>query len=136
MSFNHHATRRNYRPRILSAFTRFKASLLHTALILFSALSFLGYGSACFCSSYIKQEFFRYGLGSQRVLVGTLQWFAGIGLLGGISQPWMGQLASGGLALMMLVAVGVRIQIHDTALRTLPAVVYLVLNAYLCLVVF
>lgn len=107
--------------------------VLKTALILFSALSFLGYGSACFSSSHMKQEFLRYRLGSQRRLVGVLQWCAGIGLLAGMSQPWMGQAAAGGLALMMIVAVVVRIQIKDTVLQTIPALFYLVLNAYLCL---
>jgi hypothetical protein len=48
-------------------------------------------------------------------------------------QPWLGQLAAGGLALMMLIAVIVRIQIKDTILQTLPALFYLALNAYLCL---
>ena len=81
----------------------------------------------------MKQEFLRYRLGSQRVLVGILQWCAGIGLLAGMSQPWMGQTAAGGLAMMMMVAVVVRIQIKDTLLQTIPALFYLVLNAYLCL---
>lgn len=81
----------------------------------------------------MKQEFLRYRLGSQRMLVGILQWFAGIGLLAGMSQPWMGQLAAGGLALMMLVASIVRIQIKDTLLQTIPALFYLVLNTYLCM---
>ena len=109
---------------------------MKTALILFSALSFLGYGSACFFSSRMKQEFLRYRLAPQRMIVGALQWFAGIGLLVGMSHPWMGQLAAGGLALMMLIAVIVRIQIKDTILQTLPALFYLALNTYLCLVGF
>ena len=81
----------------------------------------------------MRQEFLRYRLGSQRVQVGILQWCAGIGLLAGMSQPWMGQAAAGGLAMMMMVAVVVRIQIKDTLLQTIPALFYLVLNAYLCL---
>lgn len=106
---------------------------LNTALILLSAFSFLGYGSACFFSDYLKQEFVRYRLASQRPTVGILQCCAGIGLLAGIHEPWMGQAAAGGLALMMLVALGVRIWIKDTLLQMVPAVFYLVLNAYLCL---
>jgi uncharacterized membrane protein YkgB len=105
---------------------------LKTTLILFSALSFLGYGSACFFSRRMKQEFLRYRLASQRVTVGVLQWLAGIGLLAGMSQPWMGQAAAAGLALMMLVASIVRIQIKDTLLQTVPALFYLALNIYLC----
>jgi hypothetical protein len=45
----------------------------------------------------------------------------------------MGQAAAGGLALMMLIAVIVRIQIRDSLLQTIPALFYLALNAYLCL---
>lgn len=107
--------------------------VLKTALILFSAFSFIGYGAACFFSARMQREFFRYRLASQRLRVGTLQWLAGAGLLAGLSQPWVGQLAAGGLALMMLVAVIVRIQIKDTLLQSCPALFYLVLNTYLCL---
>jgi hypothetical protein len=109
---------------------------LHTALIIFSALSFLAYGAACFCSGYIRREFERYRLGAQRTLVGALQVCAAIGLLAGLSEPWMGRAAAGGLALMMLVAVGVRIRIKDTPLQTTPALLYLALNAYLSLAAF
>lgn len=109
---------------------------LNSVLILFSALSFLGYGSACFLSPYMKREFERYRLASQRTLVGGLQWCAAIGLLAGLSQPWMGRTAAAGLALMMLVAVGVRIKIKDTLLQTMPALIYLALNAYLCVAAF
>jgi uncharacterized membrane protein YkgB len=79
----------------------------------------------------MKQEFLRYRLGSQRLLVGFLQCIAGVGLLAGMSQPWMGQAAASGFALMMLLAVVVRFQIKDSLLQTLPALFYLVLNAYL-----
>ena len=61
---------------------------------------------------------------------------AAIGLLAGLSQPWMGRSAAAGLALMMLVAVGVRIRIKDTLLQTIPALIYLALNAYLSLEAF
>ena len=79
----------------------------------------------------MKREFLRYGLGSRRVWVGLLQWGAGMGLLAGMRVPWLGQMAAGGLALMMLVAVGVRIHIKDGAWQTMPALLYLLLNAYL-----
>ena len=61
---------------------------------------------------------------------------AALGLLAGLNQPWMGRAAAGGLALMMLVAVGVRIKIKDTLLQATPALFYLGLNAYLCLAAF
>ena len=104
---------------------------MHVALILFSALSFLAYGLACFFSSDLRREFNRYRFPSQRALVGALQVAAAIGLVAGLHQPWLGRAASGGLALMMLVAVGVRIRIKDTLVQTTPALFYLALNAYL-----
>ena len=109
---------------------------LNSGLILFSALSFLGYGTACFFSPHMKREFERYRLGSQRTLVGGLQVLAAIGLLGGMGEPWMGRSAAAGRALMMLVAVIVRIRIKDTLAQTIPALGYLALNAYLSLAAF
>lgn len=109
---------------------------LNVVLILCSAFSFLGYGSACFLSESLKREFDRYRLASQRGLIGGLQLCAALGLLAGLSQPWMGRVAAAGLALMMLVAVGVRIKINDGFLRTTPALFYLGLNTYLFLAAF
>ena len=83
-----------------------------------------------------KAEFLRYRLPTTRSLVGGLQLCAALGLLAGLSQPWMGCLAATGLALMMLVAVGVRIKIKDTFLQTIPALFYLMLNIYLSLAAF
>jgi len=109
---------------------------LNSVLIFFSAISFIGFGSACFFSLYMKREFERYGLGSQRALIGGLQLCGAIGVLVGLSQPWIGCAASAGLALMMLTGVGVRIKIKDSLLRMLPALFYMALNAYLSLAAF
>jgi len=79
----------------------------------------------------MKQEFERYLLGPQRLMVGALQVAASLGLVAGLSQPWMGRSAAAGLVLMMLVAIGVRISIKDTLVQTIPAFFYLLLNAYL-----
>lgn len=84
----------------------------------------------------MRREFYRYRLGAQRTLVGGLQVCAAAGLLAGMSQPWIGRAAAGGLSLMMVIAVGVRIRINDTLLQTIPALIYLALNAYLSLAVF
>ncbi len=105
---------------------------MKTPLILFSALSFLGYGLGCFFSAYLQQEFRRYQLGAQCRLVGMLQCLAALGLVAGLRLPWLGQAAAAGLALMMLVALGVRIRIRDRVVQMLPAAGYFALNAYLC----
>lgn len=104
---------------------------LKVALILFSAISFAGYGLACFGSGYMKREFERYRLGSQRALIGVLQLVGAAGLLAGLNEPWAGRWSAAGLALMMLLAVGVRIKIKDSLVQTTPALIYLVLNVYL-----
>jgi hypothetical protein len=104
---------------------------LNLALILCSAISFLGYGAACFLSDSLKREFARYGFGSHRAWIGGMQLCGALGLVAGLSEPWLGRAAAAGLAVMMLVAVGVRIRIKDTLLQTAPALFYLVLNAYL-----
>jgi hypothetical protein len=106
--------------------------VLNLALILFSAVSFLGFGAACLSSSRMKLEFERYRLGRWRPLIGTLQLIAAISLLVGFSEPLLGQSAAAGLSLMMLTGVVVRIRIHDTFLQMLPAIAYCLLNAYLC----
>ncbi len=109
---------------------------LNVILILFSAISFVGYGSACFLSDYMKREFVRYQLPAWRPLVGGLQLCAAVGLVAGLSQPWLGRAAAAGLALMMLVGVCVRIQIKDRPPQLAPALFYLALNAYLCVAAF
>jgi len=109
---------------------------LNLFLILFSAVSFFSYGSACFLSSHTEREFDRYRLGSQRTLVGGLQLCAAMGLLAGLSEPWLGRAAAAGLCLMMLVAFGVRLRIKDPMPQTIPALLYLGMNAYLSLAAF
>jgi len=68
--------------------------------------------------------------------VGVLQLLGSAGLLLGFQMPWVGQLSAGGLAVMMLCGVGVRIKIKDTVAQTLPAFSYMVLNAYLAFAVY
>jgi len=105
---------------------------LNTSLIVFSALSFLSYGLGYLYSDYLQQEFRRYQLAAYCRWVGALQCAASVGLIVGLSVPWVGQAASGGLALMMVAALGVRIRIKDSVPQMLPALGYLGLNAYLC----
>ena len=88
--------------------------LANVVLILCAAISFLGHGAACLFSDSLKREFGRYGFDPQRALTGGLQLCAAMGLLAGLSQPWLGRAAAAGFVLMMLVAVGVRIEIKDT----------------------
>lgn len=109
---------------------------LNPALIIFSSISFIGFGGACLGSTRMEREFERYGLAAWRPLLGVLQLSGAAGLMIGLAYPWLGQAAAGGLALMMLAGVIVRIKIKDTVLQMLPAVFYLVLNGYICVAAF
>lgn len=48
-------------------------------------------------------------------------------------SPFLGKVGAGGLALMMLLAILVRIKIQDGFLKTTPAILYFLLNGYLVL---
>lgn len=111
-------------------------SSLNITLVIFSAISFLGFGSACIGASNMKREFKRYQLEAWRPLIGVLQLTAAAGLLAGLSQPWVGRAAAGGLAMMMLAGVFVRIRIKDRVPQMMPALFYLAVNAYLCAAAF
>lgn len=101
------------------------------ALTWFSALSFLGYGIGCVYTTHMRDEFSRFGLAKFRLIVGWTQVLGAIGLLLGLAFPLAGLLASGGLALQMLLGVAVRLGIKDTLLQALPATLFLAVNAYL-----
>jgi len=45
----------------------------------------------------------------------------------------LGKAGAGGLAMMMLCGILVRIKIHDTPLQTMPAILYFLVNGYLAL---
>lgn len=113
-----------------------QGSNIDLTLIWFSAISFILFGSGCFVSPAMRREYDRYGLAAFRSLVGSLQLLGAMGLLVGLYTPWIGQLSAGGLALLMLCGVGVRIKIKDSVLQTLPAFAYMLLNAYLAFVAY
>ena len=114
----------------------FDSGVFNQSLVLFSALSFLGYGVTCLGTGHMRSEFERYRLAKQRPLVGALQLLAALGLLAGLIVPWLGQMAAAGLALMMLVGVVVRYRIKDRLVLILPAFFYMILNAYLTVAAF
>jgi|AntRauTorckE6833_2_1112554.scaffolds.fasta_scaffold31587_2 hypothetical protein len=101
-------------------------------LVFLNALFFFFYGLQCLISQTMVSEFRRFGLpDSQRVLTGVLQLLGSVGLVVGLYLPLLGALASGGLALMMLVAFGTRIKVGDGFLQSAPSLIFLVINAWL-----
>ena len=99
-------------------------------------MSFLVYGTGCFTSRHLRDEFVRYGFSRERRLIGFLQICGAIGLVAGGWFPWLGMGGAGGLALMMLAAILVRIKIRDSFLQTTPAILYFLMNAYLAIFAF
>lgn len=100
-------------------------------LILFSATSFLIYGIAYFVSTNMKNEFKRFGLEKFGILTAVLELTGAFGLFIGLQNYTILVFASGGLALLMLLGVGVRIKMKDSLLVSLPAFFYFLLNSYI-----
>ncbi len=105
-------------------------TLLNT-LIFISSLSFLGYGIAYFYSTKMKSEFKRFGLEKAGTLTAILELLGSFGLVVGLMFPIILLVSSAGLAILMLLGVVVRIKVGDTFLATLPALFYLLLNAFI-----
>ena len=99
-----------------------------------ASASFFCFGCGYLLLPKMKAEFARYRLAHYRWIVGWLQVAGALGLLVGLWYPLLGIIAGGGLALMMAVAVATRLRIGDPLKQCLPAVLYLLLNVYICVV--
>lgn len=93
-----------------------------------SGVSFIFFGLACFFSNVFINEFYRYGLSEYRTIVGFFQLLGGIGSIIGVFDKRILTISSLGLAVMMLLGIGVRLKINDTFIQTLPALTYLMVN--------
>jgi hypothetical protein len=100
-------------------------------LLMVCAVSFFGYGLSCLYSPHMVVEFRRYRLARFRRLTGALQLSAACGLAIGLFIPWLGGIASAGLALQMACGLGVRIKIKDPWYMCLPAGTYMLLCGWL-----
>ena len=100
-------------------------------LVLISSFSFFAYGVAFFTSPKMKEEFIRFGLAKFGTLTAVLEILGALGLILGLLYTPLLVFSSGGLSLLMLLAVGVRIRIKDPWLVIVPAFSFFILNAYL-----
>jgi hypothetical protein len=109
--------------------------ILINILTVFSALSFLFYGISCLLTPHMISEFERFGLAGQRRLTGLLQILGGLALLVGwyFDNYILAAIAAGGLTILMILGVGVRIKIKDSLAVSLPAILYVLINFYLFL---
>lgn len=105
--------------------------MLLSILTLVSAGAFLFYGFEALFAGRVGREFERYGVPQFRVLVGSLQVLGALGALVGLVNDTIGALATGGLMLMMLIGVAVRLRIHDTPRQMMQAGSLAVLNGVL-----
>lgn len=95
-----------------------------------SIVAFLSYGLVCLFSESMVAEFERFGLPRMRTLTGALEVLGALGLLVGYFCPPLVTLASAGLSVLMLMGILVRVRIHDGAVVMLPALVLLLVNAF------
>ncbi len=98
----------------------------------FTAISFVVYSLHSFFSKRMNLEFSRWKIGNLRTLVASFQMLGAVGLMLGLYYVWLLFLASFFLTLMMISAIIVRVQIKDSFLMTLPAIIYAVLNCGIC----
>jgi hypothetical protein len=101
------------------------------ASILVSSTLFLFYGIACLSFEAMKRDFERFGLSRFRTLTGTLEVLGALGLIVGQFWPPLVPLSAGGLALLMVLGVAVRIRVRDSLAQTLPALVLMCVNVFI-----
>ena len=107
---------------------------MEIAYLITNALSimvFLGYGLLCILSDGMVEEFHRYGLSHFRRLVGLLEVAGAVGLGAGLVIRPLAVLSATGLSVLMLLAVLARMRVRDSVLKTLPALVLLLVNVFI-----
>ncbi len=106
-------------------------TLAPTIAAVISAVLILFYGFLVLFFHGMEAEFERFGLSRYRRLTGVLEVLGGVGLLVGIVVPEIMLVASGGLALLMVLGVITRIRVRDTLLESLPAWLVLIVNVFI-----
>lgn len=81
----------------------------------------------------MQNEFKRFGLAKFTKLTAVLEFLGGIGLLVGLKFSIILLISSGGLALLMLLALGIRLKVKDGLLLSFPSFFFMILNLYLFL---
>lgn len=80
----------------------------------------------------MKNEFKRFGLEKLGLLTIVLEFLGALGLLVGLYYPIILTLSSMGLSLLMFFGLLTRIKSKDSVWISLPAILFMVLNAYIC----
>ncbi|MBC7745016.1 MAG: hypothetical protein H7096_07915 [Flavobacterium sp.] len=104
---------------------------LFITCVLISSFSFLAYATSYFTSPHMKNEMKRFKLEKLGFLTIVLEILGAFGLLVGLLFKPILLISSGGLAVLMLLGLMVRIKLKDSLLVSLPALFYMGLNAYI-----
>jgi uncharacterized membrane protein len=96
-----------------------------------SVVGFLFFGMVCLFTDQMVAEFERYRLPQLRAITGVLEVLGALGLVLGQWSQGLFIAAASGLSLLMLAGILVRTRIHDPFLMMAPALILLVMNAYL-----
>jgi len=96
-----------------------------------SVVLFLFYGAAVLFAKGMKDEFDRFGLSNLRQLTGALEMLGALGLVAGQFVPVLVSLSAGGLTVLMALGTFTRIRVRDSLEQTMPAVVLLLVNAFI-----
>lgn len=94
-------------------------------------LAFAIYGTMALLSDRMVAEFDRFGMARLRVLTATLQIVGSLGVLAGHFVRPILLLSAGGFAMMMLLAILVRVKIRDPIYTMVPALVLMLLNLFI-----
>jgi len=97
----------------------------------FCGTSHLIYGILTLLHPFYISEFTRYGFSTMRILIGLVQLICGAGLLYGMGKFKISLISAAILSIMMVGALGTRINIQDSLIQSLPALFYLLLNSYI-----
>jgi uncharacterized membrane protein YphA (DoxX/SURF4 family) len=88
----------------------------------------MGYGIAYFKSTKMKSEFKRFGLEKAGTLTAILEILGALGLLLGFKLHLILLISAGGLSILMLLGVAIRIKFKDSVWVLLPALFFMILN--------
>ena len=97
----------------------------------FCGISHLIYGILTLLHPFYIAEFTRYGFSTMRILIGFVQLICGAGLLYGMGKFKISLISAAILSIMMVGALGTRINIQDSLIQSLSALFYLLLNSYI-----
>ena len=100
-------------------------------LALTSGLSFLRYGFEILYRIRLREEFTRYGMAGIRTFVGVMEVLGGSAVLLGLAFAPLGAFGAGGLTVLMVLGLIVRIRLHDAPRLMVPAACLAAVNAVL-----